>query len=109
MASDHICDSGSIVRFRACMGTVCDVVCIVGVCACGGPPVRGVLSGQRGDGGADAGGPLGHRVVVTVETWGRGGRREEGGAEELDWTEGRAPGDEIHLVFVGTGEKGEAF
>lgn len=30
--------------------------------------------------------------------WGDGG--EEGGAEEFDGTEGRAPGNEVHLVFV---------
>lgn len=34
---------------------------------------------------------------------------EEGGAEEFDGAEGRAPGNEVHLVFVGAREEREAF
>ncbi len=34
---------------------------------------------------------------------------EEGGAEEFDRAEGRAPGNEVHLVFVGAREEREAF
>lgn len=44
--------------------------------------------------------------AVAMET-GAGG--EEGGAEELDGAEGRAAGNEVHLVFVGTGEERETF
>lgn len=39
----------------------------------------------------------------------RGGGGEEGGAEEFDRTEGRAPGNEVHLVFVRAREEREAF
>lgn len=34
---------------------------------------------------------------------------EEGGAEEFDRTEGSAPGNEVHLVFVRAREEREAF
>lgn len=34
---------------------------------------------------------------------------EEGGAEEFDRAEGRAPGNEVHLVFVRAREEREAF
>lgn len=37
------------------------------------------------------------------------GGGEEGGAEEFDGAEGRAPGNEVHLVFVGAREEREAF
>lgn len=40
--------------------------------------------------------------------WG-GNRGEEGGAEEFDRAEGRAPWNEVHLVFVRAWEKREAF
>lgn len=54
-------------------------------------------------------------AVTAVEGGGGGGAGrggdggEKGGAQELDGAEGRAPGDEVYLVFVGTREEREAF
>lgn len=96
-----------------CVGAlaVCAVFCVY-ACACVGAPVSGGQKGSLWCSGQSRG-HLRPWAVVAMETRVGGGAGwdggEEGGAEEFDRAEGRAPGNEVHLVFVRARKEREAF